>query len=561
MVFNCAKYLFPAIVWATILIVLVGCGDGNGDNNAISGTVWGSDTKVEGAIVRIQTTSVWSKTDENGNFLISVANLEERSYALTAWAEGYFISGPVIAEPGTRDVKLDLKAFSKTDNKDYEWVSAFSDAGIEGNCENCHSDPDNETSLFPFDEWKHDAHSNSAKNIRFLTMYNGTDVNGNKSPLTRYATHVEYGRFPLPPNYDEEYYGPGFKLDFPATTGNCATCHAPAVAIHHPNEVDPTYVSGVGAEGVTCDFCHKIWDVKLDTSTGLPFPNMTGVLSYEYRRPEEGHQFFAGPLDDVAPGEDTYLPLQSESAFCAPCHFAKFWDTVVYNSYGEWLDSPYSDPDTGSTCQDCHMPRRGAKQFVTEENGGLLRNPETLSSHLMPGANDTNLLQDALTMTVETTLQEDKVSVEVLLVNDRTGHHVPTDSPLRHLILVVSCEQEDGQPLEYLSGPILPAWTGNNDRSDRDYGGQPGKVYAKILEESWTQVSPTGAYWNPTRVVSDNRLPAFGSDRSVYQFFYPQASSVKVHVKLVYRRAFIQLMKQKGWDAPDIVMAEFKGMF
>ena len=30
--------------------------------------------------------------------------------------------------------------------------------------------------------------------------------------------------------------------------------------------------------------------------------------------------------------------------------------TLIYNSYGEWLDSPYSDPKTGKTCQECHMP-------------------------------------------------------------------------------------------------------------------------------------------------------------------------------------------------------------
>ena len=33
----------------------------------------------------------------------------------------------------------------------------------------------------------------------------------------------------------------------------------------------------------------------------------------------------------------------------------------IDNSYGEWLDSPYSDPKTGQTCQDCHMPNGGLR--------------------------------------------------------------------------------------------------------------------------------------------------------------------------------------------------------
>ena len=50
---------------------------------------------------------------------------------------------------------------------------------------------------------------------------------------------------------------------------------------------------------------------------------------------------------------------------------------------------------------------------------------------------------------------------------------------------------------------MLPPWAGS-------YRGVPGKVYAKVLEELWTEISPSGAYWNQTRILSDNRLPAAG---------------------------------------------------
>ena len=389
-------------------------------------------------------------------------------------------------------------------------------------------------------------------------MYLGQDMAGNQSPPTRYGTSRDYGTFPLRPDPNEPYYGPGYKLDFPETAGNCAACHTPAASVNNPYGVDPTTVSGVPAEGVPCDFCHKIWDVRLDES-GLPFANMPGVLSFEFRRPPEGHQFFAGPFDDVAPGEDTYSALQTESQICAPCHFGVFWDTLVYNSFGEWLESSYSEPDTGQTCQDCHMPPLGITQFARSEKGGLQRAAETIFSHRMPGAADEDLLQNAVTMDVFAQIQDEQLVVDVTITNDRTGHHVPTDSPLRQMILIVSVTDPEGNPLPQVDGPTIPLWGGVGDLDEGYYSGVPGTAYAKILQEMWTEVSPTGAYWNPTRILSDNRIPAMESDTTSYVFQpskVSEAFEVSVNVKLLFRRAFIELMDQKGWDNADIIMAE-----
>jgi hypothetical protein len=433
-------------------------------------------------------------------------------------------------------------------------VSAFSAAGEEGNCQNCHAGSDNSEIGMPFDEWVLDAHSNSTMNERFLTMYTGTDIEGNQSPLTRKTISRDYGAFPLPPDPAKSYYGPGYKLDFPDTAGNCASCHAPAAAVNTPYGTDPTMVSDVGEEGVGCDFCHKVWAVRLDTS-GLPYPNMPGVLSFELRRPAEGHQFFSGPFDDVAPGEDAYSPLQQQSEFCAPCHFGTFWDTTIYNSFGEWLESPYSDPDTGRTCQDCHMPAGLSDHFASLEMGGNLRDPETIFSHLMLGITDEQFMQDAVSLRAEGKRENSQVFVQVEITNDNTGHHIPTDSPLRHLILLVKAFDIDGNPLEQLVGPIVPRWGGEGDPTDGYYAGLPGTGYAKILEELWTEVSPTGAYWNQTRVLSDNRLAAMESASSNFIFNAEVDGPVTVEIHLIFRRAYIELMDQKGWDVPDLQIA------
>ena len=541
---------------ASYLLILLGaCTNQSG---GITGLVIDeTGLPVADAVVRVQTTEIFTITDEMGQF--SLANIPKgRNVFITAWKSGYFIVG-VPAKPGDNEVEIEIHAHGEEDNPDYTWLPSEHHPG-EGEhqgCAACHSNVGTqEATSLPVDEWLLDAHSQSAINPRFITMYNGTDVLGHQSPITRYASSRDYGEFPLPPDLTKPYYGPGYKLDFPETDGNCAACHTPAASVNAPYGVNPTLTEGVAAEGIPCDFCHKIWDVKLDPETQLPYLNMPGVLSYEFRRPKEGHQFFAGPYDDVAPGEDTYSPIQQESAFCAPCHHAVFWDTLVYNSYGEWLNSPYSNPETGQTCQNCHMPAGLADHFALPEVGGLVRDPETIRSHKMTGAMDEAFMQDAVTMSVEADRVGDEINVQVDIFNDNTGHHIPTDSPLRHLILVVEVFDANGQRLAQIGGSVVEDCAGIGDPANGYYAGLSGKVYAKILEDLWTEISPSGSYWNPTRIISDNRIAAMQTDSSRYDFSAPNHGSITLKINLIFRRAFIEMMDQKGWDVPDIIIAE-----
>jgi hypothetical protein len=122
-------------------------------------------------------------------------------------------------------------------------------------------------------------------------------------------------------------------------------------------------------------------------------------------------------------------------------------------------------------------------------------------------------------------------------------------------MLVVRATAGQGGELRQLDGTSLPDWCGVGDPARGYYAGLPGKAFAKLLEEVWTGVSPTAAYWNPTRVLSDNRIAALATDRSTYVFSAPAAGTVRVEVVLLFRRAFIRLMDQKGWDVPDIEMS------
>jgi hypothetical protein len=522
-----------------------------------AGVVVDESGPVPGAIVRVQATDRWVQADENGNFVLGLDGLGPDPVHLTAWSEGYFCGGPVPASPGEQGLVLELYAHADQDNPAYAWLPSTVQAGQgeDQGCAACHSRQEGGSDVsLPVDQWLEDAHSQTASNPRFLTMYYGTNLAGEQSPPTRFASTRDYGALPIPPDPKQPYFGPGYKLDFPQSAGNCGACHLPAAAVNDAYGVDPGGVSGPEAEGISCDFCHKVWDVQLDSETGLTQANMPGVLSLSFRRPFEGHQFFAGPYDDVAPGEDTYSPLQNESAFCAACHYGVFWDTVIYNSFGEWLESPYSDPMTGRTCQDCHMPHTGATRFALESAGGLERDPAGIFSHRMLGARDVDFLREGLAFSASASKTEARILVDVTLRNDNTGHNFPTDSPLRQLLLIVEAQDSSGRTLEQLDGLRLPPWAGEGTPSNGYYGGLAGKSYALVLEERWTGVSPTGAYWNPVRVLEDTRLEPFQVDKQQFQFADPDSGVSVVHVRLVFRRAFIELADQKSWQHEDLVL-------
>lgn len=540
------------LVTATIFVFsIVSFVTATGPGETISGIVTDHLGPVAGAHIRIRG-GKGVTTDREGRFALTGQPVA-KPFTISAWKEGYYSALIHDIKAPREGLRIKLIRYQTTDNPAYEWMSPEG----ENSCFKCHPEL-TEMSL-------RDPHMKAARNPRFLTMYEGTDMAGNRSPQTRYrkGSH-SWNNTILPqlPDLTKPYYGPGYLLDFPGTTGNCSSCHVPGASI--PNDVDPRTAQGANRYGVHCDFCHKVADVNLNGRTKMPHKNITGVHAMDVRRPfpddPKRPKLFFGSFED-APPADTYLPLVTESRFCAPCHFGIFWDTVVYNSYGEWLESPYSDPKSGKakTCQDCHMKAptifkgKTITNIASSDKRGIERDPATIHSHDMTVGEE--LLRNALSMETKAMLRDGRIEVTVTLENDKTGHHVPSDSPLRHLILIIEAKDSKGTVLKQLSGPKLPDWCGTRKERQGHYAGRPGRTYAKLLKEKWTEAFPTGAYWNHTELVSDNRLAAFDRDASIYAFEPPRQGKTTVTVKLLYRRAFIDLMERKKWDVPDILMA------
>jgi hypothetical protein len=140
------------------------------------------------------------------------------------------------------------------------------------------------------------------------------------------------------------------------------------------------------------------------------------------------------------------------------------------------------------------------------------------------------------------------------VTNENGGHDIPTDHPSRNIILLVDAADSSGRPLEFTGNQTVPAWGGKGD-SEGDYAGKPGKGYAKVLQELWTEVAPTIAYWRQTTILQDNRIPARAADVSSYEFRpSSNAGPVTITARLIFRRVFKGLADQKSLDAPDILM-------
>ena len=108
--------------------------------------------------------------------------------------------------------------------------------------------------------------------------------------------------------------------------------------------------------------------------------------------------------------------------------------------------------------------------------------------------------------------------------------------PLRSLLTQINGFILMGGALHVRGACKLPAW--------------------HALEEVWTGISPTAAYWNPTIIKEDTRLKAMGTDITHYVFDNSGKPRGDIRIQLWYRRAFYDLMKQKGWKTPDILLKE-----
>jgi hypothetical protein len=202
--------------------------------------------------------------------------------------------------------------------------------------------------------------------------------------------------------------------------------------------------------------------------------------------------------------------------------------------------------------------------------GGVERDPSTIFTHIQFGSKDSSFLASAVEMRVNTSITKNNLEVNIEIENVGAGHHVPTDQPMRNMILIVRVFDPDGYELKYVGENIIPFWGGRGDAAKGNYEGLPGKGFAKILFESWThyerlkvgtrsqQIFPA-PQWRTVQVKSDTRIPALKTDKSSYEFQLNNSKGAYiVDCLLIYRRTFKTWAKMKKFDLKDIILAEKK---
>jgi nitrate/TMAO reductase-like tetraheme cytochrome c subunit len=526
------------LVLPVVFILLLLTGEGRGDGQGtITGIVTDGTVPLAGAVVKIAATTIGDTTDSEGRFRIDYGK-DPTGKLVTAWKEGFY-NGGVELEQGASDITIPLIRLHENDNAEYAWVDpapsfflkryALSLFNKNENCGDCHAS-------IIYEQWRNNGHAQAATNPLFMSLYNGTDAAG--------AGDVQ----------------PGFRLDYPHSAGNCANCHAPAAALRNVIGVDMNTLEDVEKLGVSCDFCHKVKDVKMKENTSI----FSGVMHMDIRRPPEGHQVFFGPYTDI-PHPDAYAPIQSSSLFCAPCHQGSFWGVPIYESYAEWLASPYAAQ--GITCQKCHMKPDGVTTNFAPGKGGLERDPQTIPSHYDVGTRDSAFLASSVTMNTDGLVKGDTLRVSVAITNATVGHHIPTDQPMRNMILLVRAVDARGKELEYAGTNTVPYWGGKGDPAGGNYEGLPGKGFAKILYEKNPQYLSSSKsqlqkpllpapQWRIMDIQSDNRIPAMATDESVYDFLVrAEDLPVTITAELIYRRMFKTWATMKKWPLKDVVLA------
>lgn len=532
--------LLFAAVWAALLLSPT-VSEWAAPQTTITGRVVDASTSapIASAEVRIQASlTEWATTDADGRFTIRTSRDPGESVYVAVGAldpsgrHAAYVNLRLAVLVGDQNLELRLDPVPAGDLASYEFANPE-------DCRLCHG--------ALYDYWQDSPHRNAAKNTWVRDVYDGQGTPG-----------TGLGGFV----YTEVH---------PNLKGDCAECHAPMDSAKNPGDnTDFRTVSAFAREyGVSCDVCHKTYDIG-----NIKLPGVQGML---FNRASRDIMF--GPLPDAAPNfpgvmRASYSRIHEEGLLCAACHednndhdfdldYLDEGSVASEETYSEWLASPYAAPGPDQkTCMDCHMRPKG-DTAMCEQYGAVTRDPSQVYSHDFEGTTP-EFVQNAASLNLIARRDEGVLRVTVAVTNDRTGHDLPGGQSLRHAILLVTATDAGGAELEFVrsGSSVVPDYAGAGDPSRGYWAGLPGKGFAKIFGAG----SETGVFFTEAQyIASDNRIPAGATDWSDYVFALPEAfTPVRVEARLVYRRAFRAMEDEKGWTLtghgqpnPDLIGPDY----
>ncbi len=485
-------------------------------------------------------------SDENGNFSMDYEGISGQVIVVTAGKEGYKNAGKELSLGQDNAINITLATVPAEDHPSYEYQSSKS-------CEKCHSNM--------YNDWKNGDMANAAVNpvnqLVFL-LYTAWYATGDRS------------NFMDPSIFDDP--NPAFVGDkgkiFKDATGrykilgdaghihDCADCHSPSYASKVQDDgatslwdmragvlTDVDKLSSIDKQGVHCDFCHKMHEVRDEeeywTEPGVNYKVNLLRPDPLLKSTPEGKVTF-GPFDDVIHKsmQASFVSQFRKSEICSPCHQdarklhlqpvdennhpeGEAIERILWSedTYREWRFSGYSGLEhdypvnnyAGKVlqCQDCHMkdpppdPATGKSiaeytevtdpfSMISEEKRkyAAKRDPRTVYPHHFEGTNQNLLpgkrkryLDWAVDLTVTNARVENGIlSFDVNVINSHTGHTYPSGVTQRNVVLLVEATQS-GTVLAQSNDQVVDTPGGNfpegHYEGKGDYAGKPGKIFMK----------------------------------------------------------------------------------
>ena len=386
---------------------------------------------------------------------------------------------------------------------------------------------------------------------------------------------------------------------------DCLRCHSPAYALSAgAAAVDPrpSVLAGKDpafTEGVTCDVCHRVTEVRSRSEDDLVAP---GLVKATLARPAAGAvPAVQGPHDDVTSKEmpSSYAPVFASSEFCVACHsdgrvlkaqpvdgngqpVGAVTTRIVWgeDTFREWRflpgtvitlqpighgvtysasgDGPFTtsanyagrplacqechmtdpppDPDTGERIADYHDPA-AESGLIASHAGAVPRDPRTVHPHRVEGRS-ARYVAWATELSVAARRDADIISATVRVENRHTGHAFPSGLPDRNVLLLVEAMDDDG-PLSAIDGPRLPSWASGDGATDpaRDLAGVPGRGYARVLHDADGRGPVFYLRAVNAPYAGDTRLKVHGVDENTWRFT-SRGKPVRVRARLVHRLRF-----------------------
>ncbi len=272
----------------------------------------------------------------------------------------------------------------------------------------------------------------------------------------------------------------------------CLSCHSP-VAVRTG---DLALRKKVSWEGVTCDYCHSILEVS---TSGV---NPRAKVEFSLVK--------SGPLKvSNSTGHGTvFSPVHTSSLACAPCHeYRNALGFPVMTTYSEWKQSAAAKE--GKACQSCHMYRVAGR--VVDPR--IQRSSDAkVNLHQMPGSHSLEQLTKTIGASLAASREGDQLKVSVEVTNRTAGHHVPTGSPLRRLILEVTADAYDGRRF----------------REERVYRRAVADQQGRLLDREHF------AILRGAKVLSDTRLASGEKRVESFSFAVPPGVQTQVRASFIY---------------------------